>query len=177
MRTAILLAALLVVAGCGSGGGDAPPAHAAKAPFARCTHASGGFRACTVFSAPGERSAVYRRSGSGWVILRGRLPGRAGWWRRVVAAPDRRTLLAQWSGECELQSTYLVSAADGSLRAPFDGHASDAVGWTPDGLARVRLSEEVWHGKALRYRPGLYLVDPKTLGVRLEKRKPVRPGC
>ncbi len=176
MRVVALLGALLVAAGCG-GRTDAPRAHAAKAPFARCTHASRGFRACTVFSAPGERSALYGNAGSGWVVVRGRLPGKAGWWRRVVASPDRRTLLAQWSGECELQSTYLVSPADGAARPVFAGQASEALGWTTAGLARVRLAEQVWRGNALLLRPGIYLVDPQTMTVRLERSRPARRGC
>lgn len=176
MRVVVLLGALLVAAGCASET-DAPRVHAAKAPFARCTHASGGFRACTVFSAPGERSAIYGYAGSGWVVVRGRLPGTAGWWQRVVASPDRRTLLAQWSGECELQSTYLVSPADGGVRPVFAAHASEALGWTRAGLARVRLAEQVWRGKAVLHRPGIYLVDARTMTVRLERSLPAKPGC
>jgi hypothetical protein len=176
VRIAVLLGALLVAAGCG-GGSDDSSAHAAKAPFARCTHASGGFRACTVFSAPGERSALYRSSGSGWVVVRGRLPGKAGWWRRVIASPDGLTLLAQWSGECELQSTYLVSPDQGGVRPVFAGHPSEALGWTRAGLARVQLAEPIWHGKTLLYRTGAYLVDPRTMTVRLARSTPAMSGC
>jgi hypothetical protein len=111
------------------------------------------------------------------VVFRGRLPGRVGWWRRVVTAPDRRTLLAQWSGECEVQSTFVVSVRDGRLRPVFRDHAATVVGWTRDGVARVRLAEEVWQGTRLLRRAGLYLVDPRTLAVRLERREPMRPGC
>lgn len=153
------------------------PAHAAKAPFARCSHPSRGFRACTVFSAPGERSALYWRSGSEWVVVRGRLPGTPGWWRRVFAAPDGQTLLAQWSGECEQQSTYLVSATDGSLRPVFAGHASEAIGWTIAGSARVRLAEQIWRGKTLIRRPGVYVVDPRTMAARLAHSSAGKPGC
>jgi hypothetical protein len=177
VRTAVLLALTLIATGCGGGNHESPPPHAARTPLARCTHASGGFRACTVFRAPGERSALYRRSGSEWVVLRGRLSGRAGWWRRVVASPDRRILLAQWSGECEVQSTYLVSASDGSLRPVFSGLDSDAVGWTAAGLARVRLVEQEWRGKTLRHRAGTYLVDPRTMTVMLERAYGARTGC
>jgi hypothetical protein len=177
VRIAVLLGTLAVVAGCGAAS-DAPPrAHAAKAPSVRCTHASDGFRACTVFSAPGQRSALYWYSGSRWVVVRGPLPGEPGWWRRVFAAPDGQTLLAQWSGECELQSTYLVSPADGGVRPVFAGHASEALGWTTAGLARVRLVEAVWRGNALLLRPGIYLVDPQTMTVRLERSRPAGRGC
>ncbi len=177
MRIAVLLGALAVVAGCG-GGSDVPPrAHAAKAPSVRCTHASDGFRACTVFSAPGQRSALYWYSGSRWVVVRGPLPGKPGWWRRVFAAPDGQTLLAQWSGECEQQSTYLVSAVDGSFRPVFAGHAAEAIGWTEAGLARVRLAERIWRGKTPLRRPGVYVVDPRTMAARLEHSSAEKHGC
>jgi len=177
VRIAVLLGTLAVAAGCG-GGSDAPPrAHAAKAPSVRCTHASGGFRACTVFSAPGERSALYWYSGSRWVVVRGGLPRAPGWWRRVFAAPDGQTLLAQWSGECEHQSSYLVSATDGSLRPVFAGHAAEAVGWTAAGLARVRLAEQIWRGKTLLRRPGVYVVDPHTMATSFERSSAARRGC
>jgi len=176
MRAAVLLTGLLVVTGCGASD-DPPGSRAAHAPVLHCSHASRGFRACTVFQAPGERSALYRKADSRWVVLRGRLPGRVGWWRRVVAAPDRRTLLAQWSGECEVQSTYLVSVRDGRVRPLFRNHATTAVGWTREGVARVRLTDEMWEGTRLLRRTGLYLVDPRTLAVRLERREPTRPGC
>jgi len=177
VRISVLLGALALVVGCAGGRGAPLHAHAAKSPFVRCTHASGGFRACTVFGAPGERSALYYWAGAEWLVLRGRLPGRAGWWRRVVAAPDHRTLLAQWSGECELQSTYLVSAADGGVRPIFPGHSTAAVGWTAGGLARVRLADEVRRGKTLLHRPGVYVVEPRTTAVRLERSLPAKPGC
>jgi hypothetical protein len=86
-------------------------------------------------------------------------------------------LLAQWSGECEQQSTYLVSAADGRARPVFAGHASDPIGWTTSGLARVRLADQVWRGKTLLHRPGVYLVDPRTTSVRLERVVPASTGC
>lgn len=177
MRIAVLLGTLAVLAGCG-GGRDAPPrAHAAKAPSVRCTHASGGFRACTVFGAPGERSALYWYSGSRWVVVRGPLPGVPGWWRRVFAAPDGQTLLAQWSGECEQQSTYLLTPVDGSFRPVFVGHASEAMGWTAAGLARVRLDDRIWRGSTPLRRPGVYVVDPRTMTARLERSSAGHPGC
>jgi hypothetical protein len=178
VRVVVLLGALLVVvAGCGGRSDEAPAAHAAKAPFARCSRASGGFRACTVFSAPGERTALYWYAGSDWKVVRGGLAGRAGWWRRVVPSPDHRMLLAQWSGECELQSTYLVSASDGGARPVFAGHASEAIGWTISGLARVRLVDQDWRGGTLLHRPGLYLIEPRTMRVRLERLVAAPNGC
>jgi len=177
VRIAVLLGALAVVAGCASGREAPVRAHAAKAPFVRCSHASGGFRACTVFGAPGERSALYYWAGAEWLVVRGRLPGRAGWWRRVVPAPDHRTLLAQWSGECELPSTYFVSSSTGHVRPIFRGHTAEIAGWTHPGLARVRLTEAIWHRNKLAFPSGVYLVNPKTLVVRLQNPGPARSGC
>jgi hypothetical protein len=177
VRTVVLLVAVLAVAGCGGGTDSSRTAHAAKAPFARCTHASRGFRACTVFGAPGERSALYWRSGSEWVVVRGPLRGTPGWWRRVFAAPDGQTLLAQWSGACEQQSTYLVSATDGSLRPVFAGYASEAIGWSATGQARIRLADQVRRGKTLVRRAGVYAVDPRTMRARLERGSAARRGC
>jgi hypothetical protein len=146
-------------------------------PFRKCTHVSRGFRACTTFFVTNKRSTIYRRVGRDWVRVRGPLSHRAGWWRRVLPAPDRRTLLAQWSGECEVQSTYAVSVSDGKAAALFAGRSSGALGWTRDGLGRVRLTDEIWRGKTRLLGAGIYLVDPVTLAVRRERAEPAHPGC
>ena len=155
----------------------AVPASGASAATRTCTHVSRGFRACTTFGERGERSAIYRRAGGTWTKVAGEVPQRRGWWRRVVASPDRRTLLAQWSGECEAQSTYLVSPRDGTARPIFRGHESEVVGWTRDGDALVRLREGIWHGRTRLYAPGIYCVDPRTLAVRRLRAERARPGC
>ena len=148
-------------------------------PFRKCTHVSGGFRACTTFfEQQNEKSAIYRRVGGSWVEAAGPPRGRHGWWRRVVAAGNRRTLLAQWSGECEIQTTYLVSVADGTARSILEGLPSTAVGWASDGRARVRLPADLWGMKAKRiFRAGIYRVDPVTLAVTLERAIPTGPAC
>ncbi|MDQ2910468.1 MAG: hypothetical protein M3R39_05570 [Actinomycetota bacterium] len=108
----------------------------------------------------------------------GPLRGRRGWWRRIVVSPDRRTLLAQWSGECEIQSTYLVSTDDGAVKPIFEGASSTAEGWSRDDRARVVLPNEIWGTRAKRlFRAGVYLVDPATLAVRLERPIQPRHGC
>jgi hypothetical protein len=146
-------------------------------PFRKCTHVSRGFRACTNFTERGERSAIYRRVGSSWAKVAGPAPGRIGWWRRVIASPSRASLLGQWSGECEVQSTYVVSVSDGKAAALFAGRSSGALGWTRDGLGRVRLTDEIWRGKTRLLGAGIYLVDPVTLAVRRERGEPAHPGC
>jgi hypothetical protein len=44
-------------------------------------------------------------------------------------------------------------------------------------LARVRLAEQVWHAKTLVHRAGVYLVDPRTMAVRLERSVAASNGC
>ena len=150
----------------------------AAAPVHRCTHVSGGFRACTTFfQQKDEQSAIYHRTAGGWAKVAAGLPRQHGWWRRVIASPDRKTVLAQWSGECEAQSTHFVSAAGGTVRSIFRGHASTIVGWSGRDLARVRLGEAIFRGNTQLWKPGIYLVDPRTLVARFERRRPPRPGC
>jgi hypothetical protein len=149
----------------------------AAGPVHKCTHVSRGYRACTTFyERKGEQSAIYHRAGGGWKKVAGGL-GRPGWWRRVVAAPNRVTLLAQWSGECEAQSTHFVSASSGRTRPIFRGRDSTIAGWTDSGLALVRLNEAIWRGQVKLRGPGVYLVDPRTGAATLRRLKPARPGC
>jgi hypothetical protein len=94
------------------------------------------------------------------VYLRGRkvLSRRSGYWRSVELSPDRKTLLLQWSGECESQTAYLARA-DGSGLRPV-GTESVALGWTRSGRAVVDLPRGACAGAARR--PGIYLLDPRT---------------
>jgi len=87
-------------------------------------------------------------------------------------------VLAQWSGECEVQTTYLVSLADHRGRPIFARHTSGALGWSADGRARVVLVEPVYGTRTeVRYRPGMYLVDPVTMAVQLERPLAGGHGC
>jgi hypothetical protein len=152
----ILGLALVIAAGCGG-----PTTQSLARPIdkhlRRCTPASGGFRACTTFGFPirGERSWIQQRHGATWEIFMGPPKARHGWWRRVVASADGGTLLAQWSGECEIQSTYLVSTESGKERPIFRGASSTAAGWSEDGRARVHLRLRCTApGKRFATRPG-----------------------
>jgi hypothetical protein len=172
---------MIAVTGCGADRQTGEAANAQTTTSAsthRCTHVRRGFRACTAFGVTGARSRIERGDGVDWTIVTGSAPGRHGWWRRIVASPDRRQLLAQWSGECEIQSTYLVSTGSGRARAILRGNPSTALGWSKDGRARVRAQTPVYgsDGK-VRYRAGVYLVDPVTLAVRLERSSSRKPGC
>jgi hypothetical protein len=146
--------------------------------FRKCINVSRGFRACSTFFASDHRSVIYRRDGERWRKVIGPLPRGSGWWRRVLPSADRRTLLAQWSGECEIQTTYLVSLADRRPRPIFARHTSGALGWSADGRARVVLVEPVYGTHTeVRYRPGRYLVDPVTMAVQLERPLASGHGC
>lgn len=148
-------------------------------PFRKCTSVSRGFRACSTFLAADRQTAIYRRSaGERWQKVIGPLPPGHGWWRRVLPSLDRRMLLAQWSGECEVQTTYLVSVTDRRVRTVFPRHTSAALGWSADGRARVVLAEPVYGSRTtVKLRPGKYRVDPMTMAVELERPVARRPGC
>jgi hypothetical protein len=179
MRWVLAAAVAAILTGCGG-----EPKTVERAPKAvehrdRCTHVSGSYRACTTFGLPrGERSWIQLREGVGWKTVLDPPLIRHGWWRRIVISPDRRTLLGQWSGECEIQSTYLVSTKTWRARSIFRRSSSTALGWSEDGRARVLLAEPVYGtNKRVRLRPGIYLVEPKTMAISRERTIPGRPGC
>jgi hypothetical protein len=200
MRWLVVVVAAVMATGCGSDektADDKVAAEMAKVqttcapgvncaadrfrPFHRCTHVSGGFRACTTFLGAGERSRIEGRRGSRWMVLfdESTAPhGGRGWWRRVIASPDGRTLLGQWSGECELQLTYVVTLRDRTMRPILDGLPSTAVGWGLDGRARVRTPSGGWAVKAKRIvKAGIYRVNPANMAFALERRIPMKAVC
>jgi hypothetical protein len=183
MRWVLGVALVIAVTGCGGApklAGQAATKEPIVKPLRRCTHTSSGFRACTAFGFPvgGERSSIQRRDGTEWKILVGPPKARHGWWRRIVASADGRSLLAQWSGECEIQSTYLVATASGKERPIFRGNSSTAIGWSEPGRARVRLPAPLYGtDKSILFQSGIYLVDSETMAVSLERPSAKRPGC
>jgi len=104
---------------------------------------------------------------------------RVGHWATAYLSPDRKTLLAQWSAECEVPIAFFVSARGGVPRAVsgerdwFDAPTSIARGWTSDGRAIVEFPQGVCSGSADR--PGLYLVSLDG-DRRLLTTLPRRPG-
>ena len=103
-------------------------------------------------------------------------PDRAGRWTMLLLSPDTRTYLGQWSGECEIQTAYFVPAAGGEAR-PLSEYArgsaqSVALGWV-GAKARVRFPR----GRPPEQEPGVYLVDPRTMSMTLERALPRGPGC
>jgi hypothetical protein len=98
--------------------------------------------------------------------VRGPLPSRyrrpTGYWASAELAPDRRTLLLQWVGECETPTAYLARADGTGLRPAVGspGTESLALGWTWSGRAVLDLPRGAC-GASVR-RPGIYLLDPRS---------------
>lgn len=89
--------------------------------------------------------------------------GPAGYWVYVRVAPGGRSLLAQWSGECESPAAFLISRANDKLR-PVGARTragapeSVAVGWTQDGRPLVRFTAGVCAG-GFPGGPGIYSLE------------------
>jgi hypothetical protein len=89
-----------------------------------------------------------------------------GYWAGAWLSPDGKTLLAQWSAECEIPIAFFVDATTGEKRPVTgerewaDAPESVALGWSPDGRARVRLLKGYCGGS--KHPPGVYLIDPNT---------------
>jgi hypothetical protein len=73
--------------------------------------------------------------------------GKVGHWAWAAVSPDGKTLLAQWSAECEVPIAFFVDAKGGRPTA-VSGEGdwarspeSVALGWTRDGRALVFLPE------------------------------------
>jgi hypothetical protein len=86
-----------------------------------------------------------RRQLAGAVYPDGVIPGTnqpvAGHWARAMVSPDGEWVAAQWSGECEVQTTFLVRTADGavfdtagqplgSVSGDWPASESLALGWS-----------------------------------------------
>lgn len=88
--------------------------------------------------------------------------GKAGHWAWAAVSPDEKTLLAQWSGECEVPLAFLVDLANG-IPTPVTGESdwaqspmSVVFGWTTDGRAIVFLPQGGGCGGGASP-PGVYL--------------------
>ena len=101
--------------------------------------------------------------------------GPNGRWVKLLLSPDGKTWLAQWSGECEVQSAYFVPA-DGGKARPVTGHVSDeslALGWAAHNRARILVPRAAC-GSQFR-KPGVYLVD-RDGNAKFVKGVKARPG-
>jgi hypothetical protein len=161
-RAAVLAASLaLLPVGCG---GEGTSAH----ERGRCRPATQGYELCgqpSMSGRGGRRSTIVR----GDTVVAAPVE-RTGYWRKLFVSPDGKTLLAEWSGECELPTAFFVPTVGGRPRPVTTewqtSRGSQALGW--DGRrARVLLPRGVTSSR----RPGVYLVDPRTLRATL-----VQPG-
>ena len=111
--------------------------------------------------------------------------GKAGHWAWAALSPDRKTILAQWSAECEVPITFLVDAGGGTPTA-VTGEAdwasspvSVALGWTTDNRALVFLPKGPACGSGAG-EAGVYLYSDPGAGklfLRAEgDRTPVEPS-
>jgi len=130
-----------------------------------------GFRLCPNVWSSWEHSTIQRRVSTGkWKVVTGPLQYRSkdahGFWRYVLASPDKKMLLAQWSGECESPNAFFVPAKGGTPRAVsgerhwWTAPESSAMGWAKDGRAKVRLYAGACGIGA--HTPGVYLIDPDS---------------
>jgi len=122
-----------------------------------------------------DRFLLCRRSGSqdrGRFVFRGRgrIPieyptaGPAGHWSGGFLSPNGRTLLLQWTAECEVPFAVFVAARGGTPRLVFGGERLEdaqpaiAHGWTLRGEAIVEAMPTCGdvHGRAT----ALWLVTP-----------------
>ena len=172
--------ALAVLAGCGGAeeqrAATTPTETLGPAvPADRCIRAAApGFRLCGQSTGKPRRpaSTIQRWEGGTWRRLVAGPPGTVhdgvpiGHWAAAWLSPDGKTLLAQWSAECEIPIAFFVDAQTGAMR-PVTGERkwteapeSIALGWAPDGRARVRLTKGYCGGA--KHPPGVYLVDADT---------------
>jgi hypothetical protein len=95
--------------------------------------------------------------GRGSRVLIGAPPGRTlGGWRSAKLSPDGRTVLAQWSGECEVPDTFFVDVATGRPTAVI-AESSTSAGWRADGSAVIATGR--WEC-GTPGEPGVYAVAP-----------------
>jgi hypothetical protein len=130
-----------------------------------------------------QRATIERLIAGRWRVVVRQPPHQAlrnlvvGHWSEAWLSPDGRTLLAQWSSECEVPTAFFVRAAGGRLRPVTgerdwrDAPESLALGWSRSGLARVLLLQGLC-GPA-HAEPGEYLIDPRD--GALERLGPLPP--
>jgi hypothetical protein len=85
-------------------------------------------------------------------------PDQVGHWAWARLSPDGRTILAQWSAECEVPVAYFVPASGGRPREAAPAYSSVAVRWTRDGRAVVEVVESECGTESTK--PGFYVVEP-----------------
>jgi hypothetical protein len=93
---------------------------------------------------------------------------------KLLISPNLKWYLGQWSGECEVQSTYLIPAHGGKPKPILgSGDESSAIGWFRF-RAKILLPRATCGSS--HHPAGIYLVDPTTLRLTLFKRIKPKPG-
>ena len=166
MRWLAIVLSVLVAGGCGGAKKSAAP------KFSNCVAASGPYSICGRGPKGGSGPSRIVRAGA---VVAGPIE-KVGRWLGLYVSPDGKTLLAQWSGACEISTAYFVSAAGGKPR-PLTNYAkgsaeSGAYGWR-GSRALVSLPRGEWPNR----KAGTYLVDPRTMDKQLVRARHTQPGC
>jgi hypothetical protein len=89
-------------------------------------------------------------------------------WGSVRKSPDGKTLLIQWDHPCDSAHSFFIPASGGRARVVTGERdwrkapVTYALGWTDQGLARVRVMRGGDCAGGVFGRPGVYLIDPRT---------------
>lgn len=180
MRRLLLGFVVLALTGCSGDSGDregAVPTTMASPnglPGPRCDLIEPGwnvgYQLCQDPSSPTDRGRFEFRG-------RGRIPidypyaGPGGHWSGGFVSRDVKTLLLQWTAECEVPFAFFVPASGGKPRLVTGERrvehapATIAHGWTVDGDAIV----EVMPGCGERGNSELWLISPTGNRRRLEE--------
>jgi hypothetical protein len=160
-----VLAAALVLAGCGGDGDDGRVARSAAETVAaaencvRVDQAAGqAYLVCRERGRPDHGRFVVEEGGERRSLpLAAPTASPAGHWAWMAVSPNGETLLAQWIAECEVPVAYLVPAVGGTPRPVVAKDVeSIALGWTAAGDAEVALPKGVCARGSIR--PGVYTV-------------------
>jgi hypothetical protein len=146
----------------------------------RTVEAPAGFRTCQRTTKSSVREIIQRRVRGEWKLVSWEPAGDVvygpnfkggmsnGMWTSLRLSPDGRTLLGQWSSECEVQYAFFIPAAGGKPRVVTGeddfrhrSPESSAKGWASAGRARVFVIGETGCG-GTTYKRGDYLIDPTS---------------